>query len=97
MDREKPVTFAVRVQPNAHRNEIVRYVESAWHIKIAAPAIEGKANAALVVFLSEVLDVSKTSLSIKLGARGRQKVVVVAGLTQDQVMGRLKKGMETNN
>ncbi|MBI4283007.1 MAG: DUF167 domain-containing protein [Chloroflexi bacterium] len=101
MRAKETATISVRVQPNARRNGIARFVGSAgspqaegvWHIKVTAPAVEGKANKALIGFLGEVLRVNKTSFSVIRGAKGRQKVIAIAGLTQAQVTERLKSGL----
>ena len=42
--KEKPVRIEVHVHPGAKRNEIVRFDDGVWHLKIAAPPTEGKAN-----------------------------------------------------
>ncbi|MBI2851496.1 MAG: DUF167 domain-containing protein [Chloroflexi bacterium] len=97
MVEEKTATIMVRVQPNARQNKIVRFAEGVWYIRIAAPAIEGKANETLVKFLGDALNVSKTSLSIKQGMRGRQKVITVSGLTQEQVTERMESRMGAGN
>jgi uncharacterized protein (TIGR00251 family) len=49
-------------------------------LKLQAPAVEGKANAALVAFLSETLRVPKAGVSLKGGRRSRLKQVEVQGL-----------------
>lgn len=60
----------------------------ALKIRIAAPAVDNKANAALIEFLSDVLDVPKSSLLIRHGATGRRKVVEVSG--DGRMLNRLK-------
>jgi len=69
---EKPVRIAVQGHPGAKRNEVVRFEEGVWHIKIAAPPMEGKANKELIEFLSELLDISKSRIGIDKGATGRR-------------------------
>ena len=49
-------------------------------LKLQAPAVEGKANAALVAFLAETLQVPKAVVSLKGGRRSRLKQVEVQGL-----------------
>ena len=51
----------------------------ALKIRIAAPAADNRANAELIRFLSEMLDVPKSSVSIRRGAAGRRKVIEVKG------------------
>ena len=59
-------------------------------IAIGAAAVEGAANTELLAFLASLLRVKKSAVSLELGARGRQKVVRVAGLTPLQVETLLK-------
>ena len=63
----------VIVQPNASRNEVVGPYNGAVKIKIAAPAIEGRANEELVRFLSEHLDVPAKRISLDKGTTSRVK------------------------
>ena len=51
----------------------------ALKLRIAAPAMDNKANAALVEFLSETLEVPRSAITIRHGATGRRKVVEIAG------------------
>ena len=72
------LTLTLHVQPNARRNEITGLHGDALKIKVAAPATDNKANAVLIAFLSETLDVSKSAITIRHGTAGRRKVVEVA-------------------
>ena len=86
MTREQPTRITVRVQPNATRTEVVRFEDGVFYIKIAAPPVKGKANAALLAFLSDILGVSKSRLSIEKGATSRMKVLTIEGMNQDEVL-----------
>ena len=68
--KEKPVKIAVMGHPGAKRNEVLRFEEGVWHLKIAAPPVEGKANKELIEYLSEILDISKSRIIIEKGAAG---------------------------
>ena len=48
-------------------------------IRLTASPVEGKANAALVKFLAEVLDVSRTQIEIVRGEKSKQKLVRIRG------------------
>jgi uncharacterized protein len=93
---EKPVRIAVQGHPGAKRNEVVRFEAGVWHIKIAAPPTEGKANKELIEFLSEVLDISKSRISIDKGTTGHRKLIELEGMTKETAEERLRKaiGME---
>jgi uncharacterized protein (TIGR00251 family) len=73
------ISLTVRVQPNARRDEIVGLYGDALKIKVAAPAVDNKANAALVEFLGGTLGVPKSAIVIRHGATGRRKVLEITG------------------
>ena len=83
--------LTVRVQPNAKQSRLVGFKEGVLHIRITAPPVEGKANEALIKFLSARLRVSKSSLSIDRGLTGRTKTITIDGLSQSQVMKQLEE------
>ena len=80
----------VRVQPRASRSEIVGWrADGALSVRVAAPPVEGRANAALAELLADALDVRRAAVTIELGSRGRDKLVRISGLTPAQVRQRL--------
>jgi uncharacterized protein (TIGR00251 family) len=84
------VTFPVRVQPRASRDEIAGIIDGAIKIRLCAPAIENRANEALVEFLATVLKTSKSAVRIRSGEQSRIKRVEVLGVTRQQVEGLLQ-------
>jgi uncharacterized protein (TIGR00251 family) len=68
-----PGTLRLRVIPNARRNEVVGEYGDAVKIKIAAPALEGKANEAIRGFLAERLGVSVRAVEFVSGEKSRDK------------------------
>ncbi len=83
------VTLTVRVTPRARKNEIVGVAGDALKLKLAAPPVEGAANATLCAFLAEKLGVRKSAVTLIAGQTSRQKVVRVEGVTPDEVRARL--------
>lgn len=83
----------VEVHPGAKKNAVVRFEDGVWHIKVAAPPIEGKANKALIEFLSDVLDVPKSRITIEKGAASRRKLVVVEGVSDELARARLSSAL----
>jgi uncharacterized protein (TIGR00251 family) len=82
-------TFALKVIPNASRNEIVGRLGDAVKIKIHAPPLEGRANDALCEFLAECLSISRRAVTVVRGDTSRQKIVRIDGLSADEVNSRL--------
>jgi uncharacterized protein len=87
---EKSAKILIQAHPGAKRNSIIRFEDGVWHLKIAAPPVEGKANKELIEFLSEILDVSKSRLSVEKGATSRKKLVLVEGMFQEPVEAKLR-------
>ena len=83
------VTFAVHVTPRARKNEIVGVQGDALKIKLAAPPVEGAANAALCAFLAERLGVRASAVALVAGQTSRHKVMRVQGLTAVETRARL--------
>lgn len=81
------VIFAVRVQARARRDEVVGEMGGALKVRLRAPAIEGRANEALVEFLAGVLNTSRAAVRILGGERSRNKRIEVRGVTAEQVRG----------
>ena len=79
------VTFAVRVLPRSKRNEVAGVQGSALKIRLTAPPVEGAANAALIHYLADLLDVRRGDVSIVAGERNRDKTVRVEGMTRENV------------
>jgi uncharacterized protein (TIGR00251 family) len=61
------------VKPNARKNEIGRNEDGTLWLRIAAPPKEGKANQAIVIFLSELLKIPKSSIRLAAGSTGKLK------------------------
>ena len=83
------VSFAVRVQPRASKDEIAGVVEGAMKIRLQAPAVENRANEALVEYLAQLLKRPKSAVRILAGERSRIKRVEIRGVTKQQVLGLL--------
>ena len=56
--------------------------------RVAAPPVEGAANQALLRLLADELGVARRAVRLVAGAAGRQKLVVVEGLTPSDVLAR---------
>lgn len=84
-DTAQGAQFALRVQPRASRNAVVGLMGDAVKLALTAPPVDGKANAAVVEYLAELLRVSKSSVTIVSGETGRNKLIAVRGVTAEQV------------
>jgi uncharacterized protein len=57
--------------------------------RVSAPALEGRANKAVIALVSSALDVPASSVSIYSGATSSQKKVLVSGKSKKDVLGLL--------
>jgi uncharacterized protein (TIGR00251 family) len=84
------VTFAVKVHPRAKKDAITGKVGEALKVALNAPPVDGKANAACIRFLAEILRVSRSSVTIAAGETNRSKLIRVAGVSAAQAEERLR-------
>ncbi|HEY7528274.1 MAG TPA: DUF167 domain-containing protein [Candidatus Deferrimicrobiaceae bacterium] len=85
-------TFAVHVVPRSSKEEVAGLVEGAVRLRLTAPAVENRANEALVRFLSKALDVPRRRVEVVAGLHGRRKIVRIHGATKQEVF--LRLGLE---
>src|SRR3954463_12469014 len=77
--REQPAVLRVRLQPRARRDEVVGERGGAIVIRVTAPPVDGKANAALCAFVARAAGVGRSRVSVVRGLSSRDKVVRVEG------------------
>ena len=77
---ENDCEISVRVIPGAKKSAIAEFTDTAVRIRLAAPAVEGKANAELIKFVAEWFGTRVSAVSIISGDTARVKRVRVAGL-----------------
>ena len=69
----------VHVQPNARVTQAGGLHGGALKVRLAAPPLDGRANALLIDFLKEKLGVPANRISIVRGQKSRDKLVEVSG------------------
>lgn len=81
--------FQVRVAPRASRTAVIGTMGNALKIALQAPPVEGRANAALIEFLSAWLRIPRSSIEIAAGTTGRNKTILVRGRTIEEIEKRI--------
>lgn len=79
------VRIDVYVQPRAAKNEISGTHDGRIKIRLAAPPVDGAANAALIEFIAARLGIAKSCVRVVSGASGRRKVIEIDGATKDAI------------
>ncbi|MGI9104426.1 MAG: DUF167 domain-containing protein [Terriglobales bacterium] len=90
-DTASGALFAVKIHPRAKKNAITGVLGDALKLSLTAPPVEGRANAACIEFLAELLNLPRSSITIAAGESSRNKVIRVAGLTAAEVQRRLSE------
>ena len=79
------MNIQIRVQPRAKRNALVPWQDGRWKLYVTAPAIEGKANEALIEFFTKRLGIARSSTRILSGEKSRDKVIALDGISEPQL------------
>ena len=83
------VTLTLHIQPGAKNTEIAGIHGDALKIRLHAPPVDGKANAALIEFLAQLLGIARNQISLKSGQSSRRKVLAVADMPLETALRRL--------
>ena len=86
-EKDGHVTFAVRVQPRASRDEIAGEYHDAIKIRLTAPPVDDRANEALRKLLAARLNLPLAAVRIASGERTRNKRVEIHGATAAMIRG----------
>jgi len=79
----------IKVQPRASRNEVGEPSGDLLKVHVTAPPVNHAANEAVLELLAHRLGVRRGAIQLVRGQTSRQKLVLVAGLTPDEVLARL--------
>ena len=86
---EKGVVIKVKLLPRSSRNHIVGIEEDRYRIKVTAPPVDGKANAALIKLLSKKLEIPGRDIEILSGHTSRLKTLRIKGLPLGPITAKL--------
>ena len=75
--------ISIYVQPGAKSTEVSGEHDGALKLRINAPPVDGKANAAVIAFLAERFAVSKSKVLLLSGDTNRRKRLRVSGVTAE--------------
>ena len=80
----------VKLQPRASSSQILGFRGDVLQARVTPPPVKGKANEALLELLAKALGVSKSGIKVIRGHTIRHKLIAVDGLSQDDLLSRLK-------
>jgi uncharacterized protein len=80
----------VRVVPGAARTQLVGRLGDAWKLRVHPAPERGRANDAVVALLAETLGLARSDVRVVAGHTTRDKLVELAGISQDEAERRLE-------
>ncbi|XP_062856769.1 UPF0235 protein C15orf40 homolog [Trichomycterus rosablanca] len=90
--KDGAIAIAIHAKPGAKQNAITDVSSEAVGVAIAAPPTDGEANAELVRYLSKVLELKKSEITLDKGSKSREKVIkVTAPISEVEVLERLNR------
>ncbi|PKO87654.1 MAG: YggU family protein [Betaproteobacteria bacterium HGW-Betaproteobacteria-12] len=81
------ILLTLHIQPGASRSECAGRHGDALKIRLAAPPVDGKANAALIAFVAARLGIARAAVTLKSGQTSRRKILKIEGSTAEAVAG----------
>ncbi|KAF8794514.1 UPF0235 protein C15orf40 like protein [Argiope bruennichi] len=86
------IIIKIHAKPGAKESGITDVGEESVGIQIGAPPVDGEANKELIRYLSEILQLKKSELSLEKGSRSKEKTVIITGssVSADDVLSKLK-------
>lgn len=79
------VIVEVHVVPRAAKSAVIGVHDGRLKVSLAAPPVDGEANAELIAFFSSALGVSRRAVALLRGERSRQKALAITGVSAEQV------------
>ncbi|MBV9210811.1 MAG: YggU family protein [Acidobacteria bacterium] len=95
-EQDGALTFSVRVVPRASRSGVAGEHDGSLRVRVAAPPVEGAANAELVRTLARAFRVPARDVSITSGHTSKLKHVRVQGVTREALEALLQEASITH-
>jgi uncharacterized protein len=94
-DTSEGTILILRVSPGARRSSVEGlYGEDALKLRVAAPPVDGKANAEVERYLSDLLGLPRSGVAVVRGAASRDKAVLIQDLHPDEVLKTLSRYLD---
>lgn len=77
VNKSGSIIVKIHAKPGAKQNAITDVSEGAFGVQIAAPPMDGEANAELVKYISKVLQLRKSDVSVDRGSKSREKTILI--------------------
>ena len=85
----KGIILNIRVVPRAAKTEAASMMGDELRIRLNAPPVDGKANKALLEFLSDSLDLPRRQIELVAGEHDRRKRILITGCPAEMIRKKL--------
>ena len=76
----------MRLRPRGHADELLGLIDGVLQARVSAPPVDGKANKALCRLVAKRARVAPSRVSVVRGEKSRQKLLLIEGIDQDQLL-----------
>jgi uncharacterized protein (TIGR00251 family) len=83
----------IKVKPGSKLNHLLKDAAGNWVMKVKAPPVDGKANDEVIRFLSEILKIPKSAITLKRGQSNSYKTLDVGILSEEEIRRRMEGGV----
>ena len=87
--------LSLKVTARASKNEIAGWADDKLRVRIAAVPEKGRANAALVDYLADLLGIARRQVRVVSGKTSAHKVIEIMGMDEHEVRLRLLKALDS--
>ena len=88
--RDGSIFISLNIHTNSPINKLT-ITDYSIEIYLREPPFKGKANQALIKYLSKILNISSSSIRLLHGEKAKKKIISISGLTQQQILERMNE------
>ncbi len=92
-ERDNSIFISLNIHPNSPKNRL-SLTDYAIEIYLREPPIKGKANQALIKYLSKILKIPSSSIKLIHGRKSKKKIVSISELTQQQILKQMNEASD---
>lgn len=91
------ISIKIHAKPGCKHNGITDMNSEAVSVQIAAPPVDGEANTELIKYISTILGVRKSNITLDKGSKSKEKILLVSdvSLDVDEIVTKLKQAIST--
>ncbi len=92
---DQQARILIRAVPGSATSGVVGRYGDAWKVRVRSAPERGRANSELVSLLADLVGVPGAAVAVTVGASGRDKHVVIHGVSQQHVIAKLEEAAQS--